>query len=100
MRGRDLTAWKKLMEQNPFGPTGPQLYVISEHHFIELRNHQVMLDEFAHEVFNDSHRGDQRLLISRAELNYLFAGISALIGRVLDGVGEQNGVVPPDQVWQ
>jgi hypothetical protein len=90
------------MEQNPFGPTGPQLYVISERHFIELRNSQAMLDDFAREVFNDSHRGNanQRLLISRAELNYLFAGISAVIGRVLDGVGRENGIVPPDQVWQ
>jgi hypothetical protein len=90
------------MQENDFGPTGPQLYVLSERHYIHLRHTQTMMDDMAHVVFNDSHReqGNQRLVVSRAELKYLFAGISELIGRALDGVKQENGVLPWERVRQ
>jgi hypothetical protein len=90
------------MEENDFGPTGPQFYLISESHYIELRYTESAMMQMAHEVFNDSHRqtDNQRLVLSRAELNYLFAGIGELIGRALDGVGRENGLLPTSEVRQ
>jgi hypothetical protein len=90
------------MEENDFGPTGPQFYVISEGHYIDLRHTESVMMQMAHEVFNDSHReaDNQRLVLSRAELNYLFAGIGELIGRALDGVGRDNGILPWNGVRQ
>jgi hypothetical protein len=90
------------MEENEFGPTGPQFYVISENTYIDLRYTESAMLQMAHEVFNDSHResDNQRLVLSRAELNYLFAGIGELIGRALDGVGRENGILPWNGVRQ
>ena len=81
---------------------GPQFYVISQDHYIDLRNSESMLMQMAHEVFNDTHRenGDQKIVLSRAEINYFFAGIGELIGRALDGVGRDNGILPWNKVWQ
>ena len=100
------------MEENEFGPTGPQFYVISENTYIDLRHTESAMLQMAHEVYNDSHResDNQRLVLSRAELNYLFAGIgerieithksASRIGRALDGVGRENGILPPSGVHQ
>jgi hypothetical protein len=87
------------MEENPFGPTGPQLYIVSERHLGPLRNARLMLDDMAYDVFNGAHhgKGNQPLVISRAQLNHFLACISALIGRVLDNVDEENGIAPVEE---
>jgi hypothetical protein len=88
------------MEEEQFGPMGPQLYVLSERHYVELRQSEAMLDQLAHAIYNDTHRaqGDQRIVLPRAQMNYLFAGVSALIRRALDGVSQENRVVPMNKV--
>ena len=90
------------MEDMQSGPSGPQLYLLSEEGYRELKSIQAMLTliaRIAHGEEDDTN-GKTMLTISRADMSYYFLEISALIGDALDRLGKENVVGKQGWMWQ
>ncbi|RDS79798.1 XAC0095 family protein [Dyella psychrodurans] len=83
-------------------PTGPQLYLLSEEAYEDLRNIQTMLTLMAHIAYSedDAANGNVVLKISRADLYYYFQEISAQIGDALDRLSKENWTDTHSRLWQ
>jgi hypothetical protein len=80
------------MEDVHGGPSGPQLYVLSEEGYEELRHIQTMLVLMAKVTYSegDNTNGNVVLTIPRVNLYYYFEELAAQIGDALDWVSREN----------
>ena len=83
-------------------PSGPQLYLLSEEGYEELKSIQSMLRLMAYITYHeeDDGGGPAMLMISRAELYVIFQAISVQIGNALERLAHENGVGTPSRIWQ
>ena len=90
------------MEDMHSDQSGPQLYLLSEEGYQELKSIQAMLTLIARIAHNKEGEsdGDAMLTISRADMSYYFSEISGLIGDALDRLGKENGVGKQSSMWQ
>ncbi|HUA78874.1 MAG TPA: hypothetical protein VL997_00760 [Dyella sp.] len=90
------------MEDMQSGPSGPQLYLLSEEGYRELKSIQAMLTLIARIARGeeDSADGKAMLTISRADMSYYFLEISTLIGDALERLGKENVVGKQSWMWQ
>jgi hypothetical protein len=90
------------MEDQHDESTGPQIYVLAQGEYDELRHTQTMLMLMAQVAYNDEDResGNKRLVLRRRDVHYFFSQISAMIGNALDGVHRDNGMGPQSGLWQ
>ena len=90
------------MEDMHNGPVGPQLYLLSEEGYEELKHIQTMLTFMAHITYSDDDEtnGNVALTIGRAELYYVFLEISAQIGDALARLNKENWISQRSRVWQ
>jgi hypothetical protein len=84
------------------GGLGPQLYVLTQDDYAELCNIRSMLIQMAREAYDEEKpdTADQRLVMTRSEIHYVFIEISAQIHDVLIGVRRQNVAPPRGGSWQ
>jgi len=90
------------MEDMHSGPTGPQLYLLSEEGYRELKSIQAMLTLIARIAHGeeDNANGKAMLTISRSDMSYYFLEISTMIGDALDRLGKENVVGKQSWMWQ
>jgi hypothetical protein len=83
-------------------PSGPQLYLLSEEGYRELKNIQAMLRLMAEIAYTeeDDANGNTMLTIGRAEICFVFEEISAQIGAALERLGKENWMENQSRVWQ
>ncbi|HUA78747.1 MAG TPA: hypothetical protein VL997_00125, partial [Dyella sp.] len=84
------------------GPSGPQLYLLSEEGYRELKSIQAMLTLIARIARGeeDNANGKAMLTISRSDMSYYFLEISSLIGDALDRLGKENVMSKQSWMWQ
>jgi hypothetical protein len=90
------------MEDMHSGPQGPQLYLLSEEGYEDLRNIQAMLSLMAKIAYSndDSTNGNAMLVIPRVDLHYSFEELRAQIGNALDRLSKENGIGSQSRMWQ
>ncbi|RDS81130.1 hypothetical protein DWU98_11320 [Dyella monticola] len=90
------------MEDIPDTRRGPQLYLLSEESYLDLKETQLMLNLMAHIARGDAGGADgtTTVTISRAELHRVFIQISEQIGEALDQVGNENWFGDRHRAWQ
>lgn len=83
-------------------PSGPQLYLLSEEGYAELKHIQTMLTLMAGITYNeeDKANGNATLTIGRSELYFIFQAINAQIDGVLERLGNENWLFNQNRVWQ
>jgi len=83
-------------------PSGPQLYLLSEAGYEELKSIQgtlVLMARIAHNGESEA-AGETMLTISRAEISRYFMDISAQIGAALSRLDKENWVGKQAWMWQ
>jgi hypothetical protein len=90
------------MEDMHNGPLGPQLYLLSEEGYEELKSIQTMLSLMAKIAYceDDDTNGNAMLTIGRAEVHYVLNEISAQIGDALERLGHENWIGTQSYVRQ
>lgn len=90
------------MEDVHSGPSGLQLYLLSEEGYEELRHIQTMLMLMAKVAYSedDNTNGNAILAIPRVDLYYSFQEIAAQIGGALDRLSKENWVGRSNWMWQ
>jgi hypothetical protein len=83
-------------------PSGPQLYLLSEEGYAELKHIQTMLTLMADITYNEEDKtsGNATLAIGRAELYFIFQVINAQIDGVLERLGNENWLFSQNRAWQ
>ena len=81
---------------------GPQLYLLSEESYEELKNIQGMLTLMGHIAYSeeDNTNGNAMLTIPREEIFFFFQQISAQIGDALERLSRENWLGPQSRMWQ
>jgi hypothetical protein len=90
------------MEDMHSGPQGPQLYLLSEEGYEDLRNIQAMPSLMAKIAYSndDNMNGNAMLVIPRVDLHYSIEELRAQIGNALDRLSKENGIGSQSRMWQ
>lgn len=90
------------MEDTQGGRCGPQLYLMSEDAYEDLKHIQAMLSLMASATCNVECAAEREatLKIGRAELYFIFQAINAQIGEVLERLGSENWLRTQNRTWQ
>lgn len=89
------------MKNTSSGRSVPQLYILSEEGYDNLKHIQDMLALMAQITYNtgDSENGGMMLSISRIELCFIFETINARINEVVERLGNENWLGTQRQTW-
>lgn len=90
------------MEDIQGGPRGPQLYLLSEEGYEELKDIQAVLTLMAQIAYNrgDDSKSSAMLTIGRAELCFIFEAINAKVDDVVKRIDSGNWLGTQSQTWQ
>ncbi|RDS84893.1 hypothetical protein DWU98_02760 [Dyella monticola] len=90
------------MKDTPGTRMGPQLYLLSEDSYLELKEIQTMVHLMARIARGDAGdaHGTTTVTISRAELYRVFIQISEQIGEALDQLRNENWFADQQRAWQ
>jgi hypothetical protein len=80
------------MEDMQGEPRGPQLYLLSQDGYENLKYLQDVLTLMAHITYNEENAadGNAMMTIGRAELYFIFQAINSQIDDVLERLGNEN----------
>ncbi|GGA37538.1 XAC0095 family protein [Dyella nitratireducens] len=88
------------MEDMHGGRCGPQLYLLSQDGYEDLKHLQNMLTLMARITYNaeNAENGKATMTIGRAELYFVFQSINTQLGGVIERVDNENWLGTPSHV--